>query len=145
MIARSGLVRRVERGGGLDPQVWQWQVESTRKSGSSSGTTRRPGRASGQSWLPIQDSSDHRDIPDRAEPRLANEPDEMTEANDPTEPIDRIEPTLPMDRIEYAEPMDRIEPSERMDRIDRWARRPRGPVRDFVGMSRAAMGPGLPQ
>ncbi len=96
--------------------------------------------------MPIQDSSDHRDSPDRAEPMLRNEPDEMTEANDPMEPIDRIEPTLPMDRIEYAEPMDRIDPSERMERIDRWECRPRcGPGRGFVGISGAAMGPGLPQ
>ncbi len=90
--------------------------------------------------MPIQDNSDHLDRPDSAEPRLAKDPEEITEANDPTEPIDRIDPTLPMDRIEYAEPMDRIEPSDRMDRIDRRERRLRTESRDFIERSTVAMG-----
>ncbi len=93
-----------------------------RRSGSSA-TTRSPGRSSGLEWLPIHDSSDQRDSPDSAEPRLRNDPLEMSDPKDPIEPIDSTDPALPMDRMEYADPIDRIDPSDLMDRIDRDERR----------------------
>ncbi len=86
-------------------------------------TTRSPGRSSGLEWLPIHDSSDQRDSPDSAEPRLRNDPLEMSDPKDPIEPIDSTDPALPMDRMEYADPIDRIDPSDLMDRIDRDERR----------------------
>lgn len=70
--------------------VWQWQVGSATRSGSS-GTTVSVGRASGASRTPIHDSSDHRDRPENAEPRLKNEPAEPTDSTDPTLPIERTE------------------------------------------------------
>lgn len=39
-------------------------------------------------------------MPEKAEPRLPIENDEITEPNEPTAPMDRTEPTLPIDRIE---------------------------------------------
>lgn len=81
-------------------QVWQWQVDPCRRSGSSSGITDRAVRLSGVAWLPSHDSSDHRDRPDSADPTLANDSDEIADPNDPIEPMDSTDPTLPIDSTE---------------------------------------------
>ncbi len=48
----------------------------------------------------FHDSRDHRDSPDNADPRLANEAVLSAEPADPTDPIESTEPTLPIDRTE---------------------------------------------
>lgn len=58
------------------------------------------GRLSGASWSPRQENSDQREMPEKAEPTLPMEKDEITEPKDPTAPMDSTEPTLPIDRIE---------------------------------------------
>lgn len=39
-------------------------------------------------------------MPEKAEPRLPMEKDEIAEPKDPTAPMDSTEPTLPIERIE---------------------------------------------
>ena len=103
-------------------------------SGSDSSTVIESGGcSSGAAWSPRHASSDQRDSPDSAEPRLANDSDDNAEPNDPTEPMDRTDPQLPIDRIEYEEPIDRIDRSEAIDRIERWERSER---REFTDACR---------
>ena len=81
---------------------------------------------------PRQDSTDHRDCADNAEPIDSHEPTDPTdvldpmlssEPADPMLPIDRNEPTLPIDSTDPVEPIDSTEPRDHREPHERPRRR----------------------